>query len=382
MRLSVLVVRSLAVLGLLTLLIPVGPPSLAQVGEGATMTVLRGSVAVIRTDGSAIQPAPSGTTVSPGDEIRTLSASGAVITFFTGTEIELGDQTILVVERVSRQGERIDVSLRQVFGISVSHMQTFADSGSAYRVESGGAVALVRGSQLAVYGPQEGLSIFINVESTQPITVENCTLMPGVGVWFEVPVRDRGCNYFRAALESGPWNALLEGFTTAEQARQGDTRGRPAGQVQAGRVNETRSDIDKQKKDDDSLPTPTTTPGTPTPSATGTSTSSTAASPTPGAGTGTPVPCNNATNSGGEGVTTTVHALGRTSGTFQFIRDAFGIPDRFEVIYEGHVLLDTGNVSGAATHSITYGPGTSTSITVRVTGPTGTAWTYTVSCPT
>jgi len=329
-----------------------------------------------------VQPAPSGTTVSPGDEIRTLSASGAVITFFTGTEIELGNETILVVERVSRQGERIDVSLRQVFGISVSHMQTFADSGSAYRVDSGGAVALVRGSQLAVYGPQEGLSIFINVESTQPITVENCTLMPGVGVWFEVPIRDRGCNYFRAALEAGPWNALLEGFTTAEQARQGDTRRRPAGQVQAGRVNETRSDIDKQKKDDDSLPTPTTTPGTASPTATGTATSSTAASPTPGGGTGTAVPCNNATNSGGEGVTTTVHALGQTSGTFKFIRDAFGIPDRFEVIYEGHVLLDTGDVSGAATHSITYGPGTSTNITVRVTGPTGTAWTYTVSCPT
>lgn len=268
MHVSIVVSRILAVVGLLAVLLPVSPSSSdAQIVDGATMTVLRGAVAVVRTDGSAIQPAPSGTTVAPGDEIRTLTASGAAITFFTGTEIELGEATTVVVERVSRQGERIDVSLRQVFGISVSRVQTLADSGSMYRVDSGGVVALVRGSQLATYGPQTGLVVFVNVESTQPIVVEHCTLMPGVGAWFEVPVQDRGCNYFRAALEDGPWNAVLEGFTTAEQARQGDTRGRPAGQVQAGRVQETRSDIDKQNREDEKVATPTPTPiatGTPT----------------------------------------------------------------------------------------------------------------------
>ena len=55
--------------------------------------MLRGSVAVVHTDGTAIQPAPTGTVVYPTDEIRTLSASGALITFFTGTEIEMGDET-------------------------------------------------------------------------------------------------------------------------------------------------------------------------------------------------------------------------------------------------------------------------------------------------
>ena len=44
------------------------PPSaaLSQVREGATMTVLRGQVAVIKADGSAVQPAPSGTVVNAG----------------------------------------------------------------------------------------------------------------------------------------------------------------------------------------------------------------------------------------------------------------------------------------------------------------------------
>jgi hypothetical protein len=79
----------------------------SQVGDGATMTVLRGQVAVARAGGEVVQPAPSGTVVYPGDEIRTITASGALITFFAGTEIELGAETALVVERVSRRGETV-----------------------------------------------------------------------------------------------------------------------------------------------------------------------------------------------------------------------------------------------------------------------------------
>jgi hypothetical protein len=80
----------------------------AQVRDGATMTVLRGTVALLHGDGSADQPAPSGTVVHAGDEIRTLDESGALITFFAGTEIELGEQTALAVDRISRDGDRID----------------------------------------------------------------------------------------------------------------------------------------------------------------------------------------------------------------------------------------------------------------------------------
>jgi hypothetical protein len=117
----------------------------AQVEQGATMTVLRGEVAVIRADGSAIQPAPSGLLVSPGDEIRTLTPAGALITFFVGTEIELGAGTILVVDEVSRDGDRINISLKQVLGVSVSRVQTLGGAGSSYQVDTGGSVALVRG---------------------------------------------------------------------------------------------------------------------------------------------------------------------------------------------------------------------------------------------
>ncbi len=93
------------------------------------------------------------------------------------------------------------------------------------------------------------------------------------------------------------------------------------------------------------------------------------------------VPCNTATNSGGEGVTTTVHQLGQSSGTFAFTYQAYTVPDQFDVIYQGQVIYSTNQpVSGGATVPITYS-GTSTEVTVVVTGPVGTAWDYVVNCP-
>ena len=137
--------RIVAIAGLLVFLLQPAQSSYAQVGQGATMTVLAGQVGVVRPDGSAIQPAPSPSDVFPGDEIRTLTQSGALITFFAGTEVELGADTVLVVQTISRPGDRVDITLRQVAGTSVSRVQSIIDSGGGYRVEAGGSVALVRG---------------------------------------------------------------------------------------------------------------------------------------------------------------------------------------------------------------------------------------------
>ncbi|MDP8923005.1 MAG: FecR family protein [Chloroflexota bacterium] len=138
------------------------------------MTVIRGQVAVIRPDGSAVQPAPSGTIVYAGDEIRTLSETGALITFFVGTEIEMGEDTILVVDRVSRQGERVDVSLKQVFGATLHRVQTFTDPTSVYRIEAGGAVAVVRGTTFSLLGPiataNENVVVLVCLEDCDRLT--------------------------------------------------------------------------------------------------------------------------------------------------------------------------------------------------------------------
>src|SRR3954470_13295241 len=54
----------------------------AQTFFGATLTVLRGTAAVLRADGTPISPAASGLTLGPGDQVATLARSSALVTFF------------------------------------------------------------------------------------------------------------------------------------------------------------------------------------------------------------------------------------------------------------------------------------------------------------
>ena len=206
-RLSAVIALALALVGW-----PVPSPALAQTQDSATMTVLRGQVAVLRGDGGAVQPAPSGTLVQAGDEIRTLTESGALITFFAGTEIELGTDTALVVERVTRTGDRIDVSLKQAFGASLHRVQSLSDPGSSYRVEVGGAVAVVRGTSFLLYGPtdEQVVGILCLDDCTDQSTFAGCPLAPNLGYWAEV---DRGqvvsaCQPFHAS--GSIWQAPRE----------------------------------------------------------------------------------------------------------------------------------------------------------------------------
>lgn len=163
----------------------------AQVADGATMTVLRGQVAVVRDGGGTMQPAPSGTAVRAGDEIRTLNGAGALITFFSGTEVELGEETILVIERLSRDGSRIDIALKQVLGASLHRVQSLTDSASSYRVDVGGAVAVVRGTTFLVYGPNDEnvVGIVCQNDCTPRTTFAGCPMGPNIAYWAEV---DRG----------------------------------------------------------------------------------------------------------------------------------------------------------------------------------------------
>jgi hypothetical protein len=304
-RLAGQLLRLLALLTFLALLILPSDPSTAQVQEGATMTVLRGQVAVVRPDGSAVQPAPSGTVVYPGDELRTITASGALITFFSGTEIELGEQTTLRVERVSRQGERVDVALTQVLGVSLSRIQTLADPGSSYRIEAGGAVALVRGTEFVILGPTpEGIVIFLCFADCTPLTsFAGCAAQPWLGYWVLV---ERGrvasaCQAFRPETGAGIWNAAFAALIDAQRTLA-DTDG----------LTETASNQAAREQNPEFQPTATpgvtttptlpsvatTTPtvtGTPTgtllPTSTPTATSTATATATPTASpTGTLVP--------------------------------------------------------------------------------------------
>jgi hypothetical protein len=96
-----------------------------------------------------------------------------------------------------------------------------------------------------------------------------------------------------------------------------------------------------------------------------------------------PTPCNTETTAGGFGVTSTVHELGQTSGTFHISWDMLIQPDQLDVYYAGALVYTTGApVSGVGSADVSFGPGASTQVTVVVTGPEqGTLWSYTVNCP-
>lgn len=99
--------------------------------------------------------------------------------------------------------------------------------------------------------------------------------------------------------------------------------------------------------------------------------------------------CNQSTKSGNDGVTETIHQLGKAGPTsFVLSYDTRNIPDRIEVFYQGGRVADTGfvgndNAPGQGTGSVTVRlpRGVATSVLVRVTGGTDTVWEYTVSCP-
>lgn len=189
------------------------------------MTVLRGQVAVIHADGSAVQPAPSGTLVKAGDEIRTLTKTGALITFFTGTEIEMGEDTILAVDRIAVDGSKVDISLKQVFGTTLNRVQSLTDPSSVYRIDAGGATAVVRGTTFLLIGPvatsRGNISALICLDDCDGRTsFAGCQVAPftafGVQVGggkaqsdCEITSVDKGADY---------WNAGFEAITTFEQS--------------------------------------------------------------------------------------------------------------------------------------------------------------------
>jgi hypothetical protein len=121
-------------------------PGDAQIQDGATLTVIRGTTLVVRADGSVLQPAVSGTTLTVGDRISTLALSGALVTFFEGSEVEMGSEASIAIRELSAQGARVNITLESIVGSTIHHVVALSDPGSSYRVESGSTVGLVRGT--------------------------------------------------------------------------------------------------------------------------------------------------------------------------------------------------------------------------------------------
>ena len=69
-------------------------------------------------------------------------------------------------------------------------------------------------------------------------------------------------------------------------------------------------------------------------------------------------------SSGGWQAQTNQIDTGRASGTISISWDMYTIPDRMTVYYETNLLFDSGMISFTGSTNLTYGPGTSTIVTI------------------
>ncbi len=398
-------------LALLLALLP-SPSAWSQVGPGASLTVVRGSVAVKRPDGTAIYPAGTGLTLALGDVVGTLERTRAIVTFFSGTEIELGSNTTIVIRRLDRDLlEEAQIGIENVIGLTVIRVPPGAPPGSAIQMISGDTVAVIRSGEVGHGVDPDSNNVTVAcVNGTSRCTRDGATfpngssllagelartitgrgdlidqrVPAGASVWDVLADggglgKQDGMAPRRAVVEdSDPPNSSPQESTTTPSPTFTATASSTATATPTGTFTLTPTSTVTSTATLTPTATPTAT-ATRTPTATFTPTATPTATPPPG----TPGPaCGTARNStGGSGTFETVHSVGRNSGTFLFSWDADLNADTFRIFYEGVKILDTGLVANTGSQNVSFGPGPSTFVTVEVeTGPGSMLWTYTVGC--
>ncbi len=120
----------------------------------SVLTVLslsKGTVFVMKAGTGNWTAAQVGMSLKVGDTIKTHDESGAEITFFDGSTIELeaGTQVEVVSLAISQAGSTT-IKLRQAIGSTMSRVTKLVDAASTYEIETPACVAAVRGSIMLV----------------------------------------------------------------------------------------------------------------------------------------------------------------------------------------------------------------------------------------
>jgi len=163
--------------------------ALGQISFGATLTVLRGTVSVVQSNGTAVAPASSGLKLDAGDRVATVGRASALVTFFDGSEVELGADTTIAIQDASGSGGLVTIVIENIMGTSVHHVATLTDPGSSYRVISGDSELLVKGTTVGFGTDADGNVTASLIESSGKVTFPNdshtlqngetCTLTSG-----------------------------------------------------------------------------------------------------------------------------------------------------------------------------------------------------------
>ncbi len=121
----------------------------------STLTILsitEGTVLVMKTGTDTWTEAQAGMSLEVGDTIKTGDDSGAEITFFDGSTIELEAGTQIEITSLDSSPDTgtKTITLMQTIGTTISRVTKLLDPASSYDVETPTGVAAVRGSTMMV----------------------------------------------------------------------------------------------------------------------------------------------------------------------------------------------------------------------------------------
>jgi hypothetical protein len=176
---------------------------LGQINFGATLTVLRGTVSVVQSNGTAVSPAPSGLKLTAGDRVATVGRASALVTFFDGSEVELGADTTIAIQDATGDGDLVTIIIENVLGSTVHHVATLVNPGSTYKVVANDTELLVKGTIVGHGNDGDGNTTVYLIESSGTVTFPDdkhvihngeactatssgdlaCTKMDGKDVW-------------------------------------------------------------------------------------------------------------------------------------------------------------------------------------------------------
>ncbi len=148
----------------LLIIMIVGGSLAGCVGRGTTRTAtlvqVSGEVQVMELGSSTWARASKGTVLEPGDHVKTLADSSALIILFDGSVIELDANTELSLDElfVTEEGSTV-IKLKQEIGKTSSRVEKLVDPASRYEVETPAGAAVVRGTTMGVTVLADGLTI-------------------------------------------------------------------------------------------------------------------------------------------------------------------------------------------------------------------------------
>src|SRR6266851_6984119 len=164
-RLDLVLVRSIATLAVVLAVTlsgwgPAASSSAAEMPVGATLKVLALPVEVQVAQTQTFVAAMDGQMLTQGDVVRTGSGGLALLTFFDGSESQLGAESTVHIERAEATPAP-QIALLQTAGVTMNHVVPMPPGGS-FQTDTPVATGLVRGtSYVVVVGDASATSVIL-----------------------------------------------------------------------------------------------------------------------------------------------------------------------------------------------------------------------------